>query len=69
MVQEGLGYSLVVKGLVDHLWDKEKICFKPLYPELSATTVLVWKRQQPFSRATEKFIEHMKYFLGTKQGS
>lgn len=68
MVQEGLGYSLVVRGLTDSLWDKEKICFKPLYPELSATTVLAWKRQQPFSRATEKFIEHMKYFLRMEQG-
>lgn len=67
MVQEGLGYSLVVKGVADSLWDKEKICSRPLYPELSATTVLAWKRQQPFSRATEKFIEHMKGSLGTKQ--
>lgn len=68
MVQEGLGYSLVVKGLAGSLWDKEKICFKPLYPELSATTVLAWKRQQPFSKATEKFIEHMKYFLARNRG-
>lgn len=64
MVQEGLGYSLVVEGLVDSLWDKEKICFRPLYPELSATTVLAWKRQQPFSRAAEKFIEHARCFFG-----
>lgn len=66
MVQEGLGYSLVVKGVADSLWDKEKICSRPLYPELSATTVLAWKRQQPFSRATEKFIEHVKNSLGVK---
>ena len=65
MVQEGLGYAMVVRGLVDSLWDKKKICFKPLYPELSATTVLAWKRQQPFSRAAEKFIEHMKECVGT----
>lgn len=67
MVQEGLGYAMVVRGLVDSLWDKEKICFKPLYPELSATTVLAWKRQQPFSRATEMFIEHIKCFFSMKQ--
>lgn len=67
MVQEGLAYSLVVRGLGASLWDKEKICFRPLYPELSATTVLAWKRQQPFSRATEKFIEHMKSFFSVKQ--
>ena len=67
MVQEGLGYAMVVRGLVDSLWDEEKICFKPLYPELSATTVLAWKRQQPFSRATEMFIEHIKCFFSMKQ--
>lgn len=60
MVQEGLAYSLMVRGIMDSLWDKEKICSRPLYPELSATTVLAWKRQQPFSRAAEKFIEHIK---------
>lgn len=63
MVQEGLGYAMVVRGLADSLWDKDKICFRPLHPELSATTVLAWKRQQPFSRAAEKFIEHMKSFF------
>ena len=67
MVQEGLGYAMVVRGLLDSLWDEEKICFKPLYPELSATTVLAWKRQQPFSRATEMFIEHIKCFFSMKQ--
>lgn len=67
MVQEGLGYSLMVKGIGDSLWSKEKLCSRPLYPELSATTVLAWKRQQPFSRAAEKFIEHVKGSLGTKQ--
>ena len=67
MVQEGLGYSLMVRGIGDSLWSKEKLCSRPLYPELSATTVLAWKRQQPFSRAAEKFIEHVKGSLGTKQ--
>lgn len=62
MVQHGLGYSLVVEGAIP-FWDKEKICSRPLYPELSHTSVLAWKRQQPFSRATMKFIEHIKCFL------
>jgi len=63
MVQAGLGYSLVVEGSVP-FWDREKICIRPLYPELSATCVLAWKRQQPFGRAAMKFIEHMKNLLG-----
>lgn len=66
MVQRGLGYSLVVEGSIP-FWDNEKICSRPLYPELSATSVLAWKRHQPFSRATMKLIEHIKCFLGMGQ--
>lgn len=66
MVQKGLGYSLVIEGSIP-FWDKEKICSRPLYPELNATSVLAWKRQQPFSRAAMKFIEHMKCFLSMNQ--
>lgn len=62
MVQNGLGYSLVVEGVMKDLWDQTKICSRPLYPELPATCVLAWKRQQPFSKATMKFIEHIREF-------
>lgn len=63
MVQNGLGYALVIEGSLP-FWDQSKICYRPLYPELSATSVLAWKRQQPFSLATTKFIEHTKCLLG-----
>lgn len=59
MVQKGLAYSIVIEGSIP-FWDKEKIVYRPLYPELSANSVLAWKRQQPFSLAATKFIEHIK---------
>lgn len=62
MVQEGLGYSLVIEGSVPFL-DKEEIIYRPLYPELTASCVLAWKKQQPFSLAVTRFIEYMKCFL------
>lgn len=62
MVYRGLGYSLVVEGALPFL-DKEKICYRPLFPELTATSVLAWKRGQPFGPAAAKFIEHIKCFL------
>ena len=62
MVQGGLGYSLVIEGAVP-FWDKEKMTYRPLEPELVASSVLAWKKQQPFSLAASKFIEHMKCFL------
>lgn len=63
MVSRGLGYSIVIEGMMA-FWDQSKITYRPLYPPLTATSVLAWKRGQPFSLAATKFIEHIKCFLG-----
>lgn len=62
MVQGGLGYSITIEGSLPFL-DKEKITYRPLSPELTATSVLAWKKQQPFSQAAARFIEHIKCFV------
>lgn len=62
MVSRGLAYSLVIEGAVP-FWDSSKIACRPLYPSLTATSVLAWKREQPFSLASTKFIEYAKCFL------
>lgn len=62
MVSNGLAYSLVIEGAVPFL-DRSKVTYRPLFPELTATSVLAWKRGQPFSLAATKFIEHLKCFL------
>ena len=63
MVQKGLAYSICIEGSLPFI-DKEKIAYRPLYPELTANSALAWKKQQPFGLATEKFIEFIKCFLG-----
>lgn len=68
MVEGGLGYALVVEGSVP-FWDRERIAVRPLSPLLTATSVFAWKRQQPFSLATTKFIEHMKQSFHTDLAS
>lgn len=62
MVQRGLAYSIVVEGCKT-IWDTAKIAYRPLSPKLTANSVFAWKKQQPFSPATTKFIEYIKYFL------
>lgn len=62
MVQRGLAYSIVIEGAIP-FWDKEKIAYRSLSPDLTANSVLAWKRQQPFSPAVTKFIEYMQCFL------
>lgn len=63
MVRRGLGYSLVIEGSLPFL-DEEKLTYRHLSPELTASCVLSWKKQQPFSLAATRFIEHTKCFLG-----
>ncbi|MCM1114989.1 MAG: LysR family transcriptional regulator [Clostridium sp.] len=63
MVHAGLAYSIVIEGSVK-FWDKSQITYRPLSPALTATSVIAWKRHQPFSPAAAKFIEHTKCFLG-----
>ena len=62
MVNNGLAYSLVIEGAVP-FWDQSQITYRPIFPPLTATSVLAWKRGQPFSLAATKFIEHMKCLL------
>lgn len=66
MVNQGLAYSLVIEGAVP-FWDSSKVVYRPLYPELWATSVFAWKRGQPFSLAATKLIEFSKCFLGINQ--
>lgn len=63
MVQAGLGYALIIEGALPFLKQSE-IRMVPLYPELTATSVLAWKRGQPFPTAVNRFLHFAKCFLG-----
>ena len=55
LVEAGLGYALTTEGALPFL-KESRIRMIPLSPELTATSVLAWKRQLPFSSATEHFL-------------
>lgn len=59
MVYNKLAYAIIVAGSLS-LWDNEKIVCRPLYPALTASSVIAWKRKQPFGLAVSKFIEYIK---------
>lgn len=44
MVNQGLAHGIGIRGSI-FLADKEKIVYRPLSPELTATCVFAWKRQ------------------------
>ena len=62
MVQAGMGYALAVEGSMPFL-EQSNIRMIPLYPELTATSVLAWKWGQPISTAVSRFLEYIKCFL------
>lgn len=61
MVQQGLGYSLIVRESLPFL-DQNRLAFRPLAPALTAGSVLAWLRGQPRPRAASKFIEFLNAF-------
>ena len=63
MVQAGLGYALIIEGALPFL-EQSEIRMTPLRPELEATSVLAWKRGQPFSTVVSRFLHFTKCFLG-----
>ena len=67
MVQSGLTYAMAVEGSLP-FWDKEKIISRPLYPDLSASSVLAWRKRQMFSPAVTRFIDHVKKNLDFRAG-
>ena len=59
LVEQGLGYALAVEGSVS-LYGNDRVCIKRLYPDLVSTSVITWKKHQPMSNATTKFLNAVR---------
>ena len=58
MVDEGFGYALTLDKLINTSGESN-LCFRPFSPRLDAHLVLVWKKYQPFSKASQKFLDQL----------
>ncbi len=58
LVEHGFGYALVIEGSLPFL-DNSRLCCRPLSPERTTTSVLAWKKNQPFAPAVKKFLGHV----------
>lgn len=59
LVDSGVASALTIEGAVD-LFGSDRMVFRPLYPELSMSSVLAWKKYQPDFGAAGKFLEYLK---------
>ena len=58
-VSNGQACAITIEGSVN-LFDREKLVFRPLFPELQMTSVLAWKKFQPNFGAAGRFLEYFK---------
>ncbi len=61
LADEGLGYVLTLDKLINT--EGSNLCFRPLSPQLEAAACIVWKRYQVFSKAAERFLQHLQEML------
>ena len=61
MVKNGLGYQVSIEGAGKY-WDESYVTQRRLYPEISTSTVIAWRRNIPYSKAITKFIEEINAY-------
>lgn len=60
MVKHGNGSAIVIENEVASGREADGVLAKPFSPAIEASSVLVWKRNIPYSAAAKKFIEFMR---------
>ena len=58
-VQEGLGYQLSFRNLVD-VSENSGLTFRPLFPTLETRLYLIWNRYQAFTPIAERFLAQVR---------
>lgn len=58
LVDEGIGYALCFDKLVDTS-ENSNLCYRPIKNSEHSDLILVWKKYQVFSKASEKFLEYI----------
>ena len=61
MALNGLGYPVSIEAAIQS-WREDLLVQKRLYPEITANTVIAWRRNLPRAYAVQKFIEEIHAF-------
>ena len=61
MAIHGLGYPVSIEGAIKY-WREDLLVQRRLYPEITANTVIAWRRNIPCSLAMIKLIEEIHAF-------
>lgn len=61
MAMNGLGYPISIEGAVKY-WRQDLLVQRRLSPEIKSNTVIAWRRNIPYSRAIQLFIEEINAY-------
>ena len=61
MAANGLGYPISIEGAVKY-WREDILVQRRLYPEITASSVIAWRRNIPYSQAVNKMIKEINAF-------
>lgn len=61
MAMYGLAYPVSIQGAAKY-WREDLLVQRRLYPEITSSTVIAWRRNIPYSRAIQLFIEEINAF-------
>lgn len=61
MAANGLGYPVSIEGAAKY-WREDILVQRRLFPEITTSTVIAWKRNIPNSKAVSRFIEEINHF-------
>ena len=61
MAANGLGYPVSIEGAAKY-WREDILVQRRLFPEITASTVIAWRRNIPYSQAVNRFIEEINAF-------
>lgn len=56
---EGYAYPIVAESVL-RFWSPEHICYRPLDPALTMSSVFAWRKDQPFGSAARQFIDMLR---------
>jgi DNA-binding transcriptional LysR family regulator len=62
LVEEGVGYALCIDRLLN-ISEDYPLRFIPLEPRMEYNVSIVWKKDQVFSKASQKFLERLREIL------
>lgn len=62
LIDEGIGAAFTFDQLVDTS-ENSPFCFRPLKPAIEADIYIIWKKYQIFTRASQAFLNELKWNL------